>query len=25
MQKLAEAVRETVEQEEPPKPLPMYG
>ncbi|PXF61853.1 MAG: proteasome assembly chaperone family protein [Candidatus Methanogaster sp.] len=25
MQKLAETVRETVEQEEPPKPLPMYG
>ncbi|MEA1944904.1 MAG: proteasome assembly chaperone family protein [Euryarchaeota archaeon] len=25
MQKLAEAVRETVEQEEPPKPLSMYG
>jgi uncharacterized protein len=25
MQKLAETVRETVEQEAPPKPLPMYG
>lgn len=25
MQKLAETVRETVEQDEPPKPLPMYG
>lgn len=25
MQKLAETVRETVEQDEPPKPFPMYG
>ena len=25
MQKLAETVRETVEPDEPPKPLPMHG